>query len=279
MSAEEPRPPGSAPNPSALPILPVVEPDDEEGPVGEDEPQTILITGASGNVGRKLRAAWQDRYDLILVDAQADPDDPDVIAADLAEWDESWVELFDEADVVVHLAATPDEHSSWEELVRPNMDALANVFHAAATSGVDRLVFASSNHAMGGYRDRPETPIAVDLPPIPGNPYGAAKLWGERLGIALSRAYGLSFVGLRLGWIQRGENRPETLPDAWWRGLWLSNDDAVRLFTRAVEAPLEAGQAVIVNGLSRNRGTRWNLAEAFEAIGFEPEDGTDVGGD
>ena len=45
---------------------------------------TVLITGASGNIGRKLRTAWADVYDLVLIDRTADPDDPEVIVADLA---------------------------------------------------------------------------------------------------------------------------------------------------------------------------------------------------
>src|SRR5262245_41910208 len=48
----------------------------------EQEPRTVLITGACGNIGRKLRSAWADVYDLILIDRVDDRDDPDVITAD-----------------------------------------------------------------------------------------------------------------------------------------------------------------------------------------------------
>ena len=198
--------------------------------------------------------------------------DPEIIEADFSVWDDSWADLFDDADSVVHLAANPSDATDWPDLVAPNLDALFHVFLAAATSGIDRLIFASSNHAMGGYRTRQETPISVDLPPRPGNPYGAAKLMGERLGASLARIYGLSFIALRIGWTQRGENRPETLPDDWSRGLWLSNADFVRLLTFAVEADLEPGEVAIVNGMSSNSGTRWSLSEAAQKIGFEPLD-------
>src|SRR3954451_24245086 len=60
----------------------------------EDQLRTVLITGASGNLGRKLRAAWEDVYDLVLLDVAAGPDDPDVIEADLTEWDDAWADLF-----------------------------------------------------------------------------------------------------------------------------------------------------------------------------------------
>ena len=238
----------------------------------DDGPRTVLITGACGNIGRKLRAAWADSYDLILLDSAAGPEEPEVVAADLSTFDDEWAECFHGADTVVHLAANPSERATWEELIGPNLDALANVFHAAALAGVDRVVYASSNHAMSGYRHVGDGPITVDTPPLPGNPYGAAKLMGERLGKSLADAFEMTFIALRLGWVQPGANRPETLPDDWNRALWLSNADAVLLFECAVEADLGERRFVVVNGMSRNRGTRWDLAHSAEAIGFEPQD-------
>ena len=116
---------------------------------------------------------------------------------------------------------------------------MANVFHAAALAGVERIIFASSNHVMGGYRELDDGPITVERDPLPDGPYGAAKLFGERLGQSLARTFDLTFVALRLGWIQEGPNRSETLPDDWSRKHWLSNTDLVRLFDCAVEAEIE----------------------------------------
>ncbi|MDR3636850.1 MAG: NAD(P)-dependent oxidoreductase [Isosphaeraceae bacterium] len=262
-----------------LPSLPIYDADDElddEGELDEEDledgPRTVLITGACGNIGRKLRAAWSEIYDLVLLDVNADPDDPDVIGADLSVLDDDWITHFHNVDTVVHLAANPSEFATWEELERPNLDALCNVFHAAALAGVERLIFASSNHAMGGYREIPDMPITVDLPPLPDGPYGAAKLMGERLGQSLARAFDITFIALRLGWVQQGENRPDTLPDDWSRQLWLSNGDLVRLFDCAVEADVGDRSFLVVNGLSNNRDTRWELAATADLLGYSPED-------
>jgi NAD+ dependent glucose-6-phosphate dehydrogenase len=246
-----------------------VEFDDDDG---IDGPRTVLITGACGNLGRKLRAAWDDTYELVLLDIAATPDDPDVIPADLAEIDDEWIGYFHGVDTVIHLAANPDELATWEELERPNLDALSNVFHASALAGVERLVFASSNHAMGGYQALGDMPITVDLPPRPDGPYGATKLMGERLGRSLASTFDLSVVALRLGWVQEGANRPDTLPDEWARAMWLSNADFIRLFECAVEADLGDRGFVVVNGMSNNRGSRWDLTGAAELLGFQPED-------
>jgi nucleoside-diphosphate-sugar epimerase len=262
-------------HPAAAPSgLTIVEPDpeaelDEEL---EDELRTVLITGACGNIGAKLRLAWADLYDLVLLDAAAAPNDPEVIRVDLGELDDEWITYFHGVDTVIHLAANPNEFATWEELERPNLDALANVLHAAALAGVERFIFASSNHVMGGYRALDDMRITTDLPPRPDSPYGATKLMGERLGRSVARAFDLTFIALRLGWIQRGENRPDTLPDDWARSMWLSNRDLVHLFEAAVEAELDDRDFIVVNGLSNNRGTRWDLDAAAKLLGFEPED-------
>ena len=101
---------------------------------------------------------------------------------------------------------------------RANLDAMGHVFHAAALAGVERLIFASSNHAMGGYKELGDMPITVELPPRPG-PYGATKLMGERLGRSLAAAFDLTCVALRLGWDPGRCQLAETLPDEWARAI------------------------------------------------------------
>ena len=242
--------------------------------MGDDAPRTtVVITGASGNLRpHSCGRPGRDLYDLVLFDSRPDPEVPDLIVADLAEASPDWMECFHGADVVVHLAANASDRATWEELYRPNVDATFNVLNAAVLAGVERFIFASSNHAMGGYRHLGEGPITVDLTPIPGNPYGGTKLMGERLGRAAAAAYGITFVALRIGWVQPGENLPATLPDDWSWKLWLSNDDFLRLMDAALDADLEPGTFLVVNGMSRNRGTRWDLESSRQSIGFEPAD-------
>ncbi|WP_240907330.1 NAD-dependent epimerase/dehydratase family protein [Paludisphaera rhizosphaerae] len=265
--------------------LPIIDPedllDDEEGfnPEEEleefdidDEPRTVLITGACGNIGRKLRAAWEDVYDLILLDAEPGEDDAEVFKVDLSVFDEEWITHFHGVDTVVHLAANPDEHASLAELSESNLDALANVFNAAALAGVERLVYASSVHVMTGLREEEPEVITAEEPPRPSGIYGAMKYAGERFGKSLAQAFDVTFIALRLGWVQHGANRPEGLKDDWEKKLWLSNGDLVRLFDAAVEAEIEDRLFLVVNGVSRNHGGLWDLADAAEILGYLPED-------
>ncbi|MFO0951040.1 MAG: hypothetical protein U0835_07800 [Isosphaeraceae bacterium] len=95
---------------------------------------------------------------------------------------------------------------------------------------------------------------------------------GERIGRSLARAFDVTFIALRLGRVQPGANLPDTLPDPWTRSMWLSNGDLIRLFDAAVEADLEDTPFIVLNGMSNNRGMRWDLSKTSEMLGYVPED-------
>ncbi|MGL4422276.1 MAG: NAD-dependent epimerase/dehydratase family protein, partial [Gemmataceae bacterium] len=93
-------------------------------------PGRVLITGASGTLGRKLtdhlRHTGCER--LVLLDRCGGPGG---IAADLSEWDDDWASSFSEVDAVVHFAGNPVAYHDWPDLVGPNIDAMLNVYEAA----------------------------------------------------------------------------------------------------------------------------------------------------
>ncbi len=265
--ASPPRPRPGNPGFPELPILTDLE--DEE--LAGESPRVVLLTGAAGNVGSKLRAAWRDKYELLTLDTRPDPSDPDLIVADLADWDEDWTALLDEVDVIVHLAANSEPCASWPELWRSNVDAVSNVLLAAAQAGVERVVFASSCHVFDGASWPQPTQELGE--PTAASAYGASKLMGERLGLSFARAAGLTFIALRIGWVQPGENRPETLAGHPHNGLWLSNSDLIQLATLAVEADLPEGTFLTVTGVSRNAGSPWSWRDAASSLGYEPVEG------
>ena len=130
---------------------------------------TVLITGSTGNLGGKLRRHLEGRWPLRLLDREP-RGEPSVLVADLSRWAE-WTEQFRGVDTVFHLAADPTAHQTWPNVIAPNIDATLHVFAAAVQHGVRRIVFASSNHVMGGYKDREPSLITTDLPPLPGTHY------------------------------------------------------------------------------------------------------------
>jgi uronate dehydrogenase len=245
----------------------------------------VLITGAAGNLGGKLRRHLSG-CELVLLD-RVSGGNPAVVEADLSRWG-NWVDHFAGVEAVYHFAADPTAQQAWPELVGPNVDALVNVFLAAVRCGVRRVIFASSNHVMGGYKDLPEPHLlTADLPPLPGTryvadgvardstPYASAKLFGERLGRTLSEVHGLEVIAVRLGWIKPGDNPADGIPPErgeWFRQMWLSNRDFCHLMGRCLEAELPR-RFLVVNGMSVNAGMRWDLTEARRILGYEPRDG------
>lgn len=248
--------------------------------------KTILITGAAGNLGDKLRRHLEDRYPLRLLDINP-RSDADIVAADLSRWDEHWVRRFEGVDTVVHLAADPTAHVNWTGVVAPNVDALIHIYQAAALGKVRRIIYASSNHVMGGYADDPNgTVLTTDIPARPGaryvslgeqrdsTPYGSAKLFGERLGKCFADAHALSVIAVRIGWVRPGANRAEDVPverGPWFRLMWLSNRDYCSLMECCIEAD-PAIRFVVVNGMSANAGMRWDVEHTRRVVGFVPKD-------
>jgi dTDP-4-dehydrorhamnose reductase len=142
-----------------------------------------------------------------------------------------------------------------------------NAFNAAKEAGCRRLVFASSIDVVMGYYRRPE--VAWDAPVYPTNMYGATKCWGEALGRVYSDQHGLSCICVRL-----------TSPTFSQSGDWDAEDlmsttsprDCAQLFGCCVDAA-DVGFA-IVNGISRHRYPRLDLAISSRVVGYEPQDGT-----
>ena len=133
---------------------------------------TLVLTGARGNLGGKLAAALRPQYALRCLDLRGGGD---CIAADLAIYDDSWTSQLAGAQTVLHFAGEPLPTAPWARVHRANVVATANVLRASRMHGVRRVIFASTNQIMAGYRFSDET-ITTALAPTPLNPYAVSKL-------------------------------------------------------------------------------------------------------
>lgn len=230
----------------------------------------VLVTGSTGNLGAKAVAALAGEPGLEIVRiGRNSAGERDVLPADLETFADDWAKHFKGVDCVLHLAADPRPAGHWETIRPLNIDLSLNVLRAAEKHRVYRFVFASSNWVLGGYRFRAER-LTSSLPPRPVNPYGASKLFIERQGLAWAARTGLSFLALRIGYCQRGENKPgpHMAFGRWGQEMWLGNRDWAQAVVRSATAPFEG--AAVINVVSRNVGMRWDLDEAHAAIGYEP---------
>ena len=218
----------------------------------------IAITGASGLIGTVLAAGLEG--DLRLLDINAGTGVQELDLRDLAAVERA----FEGVEKVVHLGAISSE-ASFEDILDHNIRTTYNVYEAGRRQGVRRVVFASSNHAIGMYPRSQR--IGVDEPVRPDTYYGVSKAFGEALGRLYADKWGLEVACIRIGTVN-AENRPLTVRHL---STWLSHRDAVALIRVCLEAPL---LFQIVYGISRTSRGWWDTRPAAD-LGFSPLDDAD----
>jgi len=109
----------------------------------------VLITGGAGLIGSILIDKLGDKYEFSSLDLK----EAQGITSTVANLDEldAIQPAFEGIDTVVHLAADRSPEGSWESILQNNFVATYNVFEASKRAGVKRVIFASSNHAEGGF--------------------------------------------------------------------------------------------------------------------------------
>jgi uronate dehydrogenase len=229
----------------------------------------VLITGAAGGVGTFLRngfvdLGWSVRgYDVVTPD---DPGAVEWVLGDVTDPD-TLAKAMDDVDAVIHLAGIPVE-DHFGKLLKTNIDGTYQVFETARRTGVPRVVYASSNHAVG-YHERADFPdgIGVDVRTRPDTYYGVTKVFGEAIGSFYADRHGIGVACVRIGSCFA---KPTTVRHL---ETWLSPADAVRLFHTLVTAP--ALRYEIVYGVSANTRAWMDLGPA-RRLGYEPQDDAEV---
>jgi uronate dehydrogenase len=223
----------------------------------------VLLTGAAGNIGRALAErlpalGWTVRgFDRVAgpgVDVVGDI----TSAADL---DAALVGV----DAIVHLAGQPTE-APWPVIRDANVDGQWQLFEAARRAGITRVVWASSNHAVG-FTPNGDGELPADLAPRPDTLYGVSKVFGEALARYYVDRYGFRVACLRIGTFA---DRPAHVRSL---ATWLSPDDGVHLVDAALRSPDLT--FAIVWGVSANTRRTWSL-DAGRALGYEPRDDAEV---
>jgi uronate dehydrogenase len=223
--------------------------------------QTVLVTGAAGGIGTRLRSLLKGVYPhLRFSDILAPADlagDPAFMQADIA--DLTQVEkIVDGVDGIVHLGGESVEQS-WDRILNANIVGCYNLFEAARRKKVKRIVFASSNHAVGFYPRRRR--IGVGDPVRPDSRYGVSKAFGEAIGALYAYKHGLRVTCIRIG------NFGDAPVDVRRLSIWLKPEDLVQLIRIGLEHPDLRYE--IFFGASDNARGFWDNEPAFR-YGYRP---------
>jgi uronate dehydrogenase len=226
----------------------------------------LLLTGAAGGLGRVLRPRLKARCRVLRVSDIADlgtagPGE-EVMPAPLQD-KAAVMALLQGVQATVHLGGISTEHA-FEDILPANIVGTYHVYEAARVHGTKRIVFASSNHVTGFYRQS-ET-IDPRMPVRPDGYYGLSKAFGENLAQFYFDRWGIETVSLRIG-----SSFPEPV-DRRMLATWLSYDDLERLVWAALTAPV-VGHTVVY-GMSDNPTTWWDNTPARH-IGFRPHDSSE----
>src|SRR3954462_3583414 len=159
----------------------------------------ILMAGASGGIGTSLRKLLPAIYpDPVLSDLKAPADlgsHENFKAADLSDLAEVEA-IYDGVDGILHFGGYSVE-GAWDDILQANIIGGYNLFEAARRKGVKRVVFASSNHAIGFYPRHHR--IGTDVTARPDTRYGVSKVFGEAVGALYADKHGLGVTCIRIG--------------------------------------------------------------------------------
>ena len=228
----------------------------------------LLLTGAAGGLGRELRPRLKRYCDALrlsdmraLEPAQAAAGEEIELCA--LEDASAVMQLVEGVEAIVHMGGVSTEQP-WAPILAANIVGVVNLYEAARKQGVKRVVFASSNHVMGFYRQ--DQVVDALSPPRPDGFYGLSKAFGEDVAQMYWDRWGIETVSLRIG-----SSFPEPR-DRRMLSTWLSYDDLERLIVAALAAPV-VGHS-IVYGTSDNSSS-WYDNRLARHIGFRPRDSSD----
>lgn len=227
----------------------------------------LLITGGAGGLGKMARARLGHMAKILRISDIAELDaagpNEEVVRCDLS--DKASVDaLVEGCDGIVHFGGKSVE-GPWSVVRQSNIEGVYNLYEAARAHGHPRILFASSNHAIGFYKQT-ET-IDAHVPTRPDSLYGVSKVFGEAIASMYYDKFGQETAIVRIG-----SSFPEPINHRMLK-TWLSYADFVRLIERVFDVP-KLG-CPIIYGVSDNSETWWDN-HAVDFLEWSPKDSSEV---
>nr|WP_239113541.1 NAD(P)-dependent oxidoreductase [Shimia biformata] len=226
-----------------------------------------MITGAAGTLGgfaREHLAGFADELRLSDVTPVTDLAQHETfVAADLGDKD-AVEEVVRGCDGIVHFGGISVE-KGFDLIERANLRGVFNLYEAARKHGNPRIIFASSNHAIGFYPQGQR--IDADAPPLSDGLYGASKVYGEQLAVLYWQKFGVETARVRIGsCVPKPLNRRML-------STWLSPRDMFGLAKCCFAVP-ELG-CPVVYGASHSDTSWWDNSKVAY-LGWTPQDSAET---
>ena len=265
----------------------------------------IAITGASGIIGSRIyHALEKEGYECIGISdgidrSQGGPgrSGSEEINRNLVDrvadvsCSRSSVGMFRDCTHVIHLAGDGRPNASFEDVLKTNIMGTYNVMEEAKRVGIERVVFASTNHTQHGITMNPRLgPGSIDHSRLarrmkvsdvafPDSYYAVSKLCGEDIGKYYSEILScFDFVALRIGWCLYDD--PTELKgtefEDFLRSMYLSRRDCVNFMKAALEVPLKSRRYACAYAVSDNSSRIFDLEETTKILGYYPMDSSDT---
>lgn len=227
---------------------------------------TILLTGAAGNLGTELRRGLAPQCKTLrLSDREPCSDiqpNEEAVVVDLGD-EAATMASVKGCDAIVHFGGAPMERG-WQEVLDSSIRGSYHIFEGARQHGVSRIIYASSVHAIGYYNVADH--VRGDAPPRPDGLYGVSKAFVESLASLYFDKFGIESACLRIF-----SSFPEPSDR---RHLWsyLSFDDLNRLVSACLNAP-HLG-ATVLAGMSDNAVKPVDMTHAGH-VPYFPQDSSE----
>ncbi len=225
----------------------------------------LIVTGAGGGIGTAIRGQLDHLADEVVLSDLADvtvSGNERSQPCDLTDLESVRV-LFKGGGDVLHFGGQSLE-APFQNILEANLVGTYNLYEAARLEGVRRVLYASSNHAIG-FHSRENT-LDAGSPTIPDTLYGVSKVYGEGLAQLYFHKFGIESLLLRIG---SCFPKPSDLRQL---STWLSYGDLIRLIERMIETP-ELGCPVVYGASNNSEGWWDNSLVGF--LGWKPQDSAD----